>query len=231
MGPRYYKLGILAFSIGAVLLLATEVLHEDTSVYTTLNTHKSHIFGSIAGQSVDDATSQSLCPTCICSSLGSYLASTWISEPPTLNFLKSHKATERDFAKYLSHHVFLRSQSDPVAMPEQARTSLLNKYITCPDSLFSFSFKRLKLNLPTAYAFTRTSGHGRLGASEKRIRYLSRHADTIKEYYKLVEMEGYQDGVRASDRQLLWLVIEDDDHINPDIARWLLSSGIRELNL
>lgn len=241
MRLSYPRAGLLALAGLAIILLAAESLRRcvdvssgssPSSLFDLLPGPPGHQYKFLSSASSaqhslskDDGR---ICPTCDCLQTGSYLLSPWNQQIPTLDYLNSPQATKCDFARYLSHNLFVQSQIDPVPVPAASRLDLYNKFSSCPDTLFSFSFKRLKLHLPTAYAFTRTSRHGRLGAPEKRIRYLTRHAETIKEYYKLVETEGYLDGVPANDRQLLWLIIEDDDHINPEIARWLINSEIRE---
>lgn len=238
MGHRHQRAAIIALAGITALLLATEALRRGVagsnayipSTLSELNPLRHGQYRFLPVSSSRETTRRDdgrICPTCNCSETGSYLLSPWNGQLPTLDYLNSPHATKHDFAQYLSHHLFVQSQADPVPVPETSRIGLLNKFLACPDSLFSFSFTRIKLRLPTAYAFTRTSGHGRLGASDKRIRYLARHADTIKEYYRLVETEGYRDGTAAKDRQLLWIVIEDDDHINPEIAKWLIASEIR----
>lgn len=239
MGQRHKRACIFALGGLVLLCLACEALrrvigpaafasdylgtllplqHEQQSFLTTSKHNKKGDDGLI-------------CPNCNCSETGSYLVSPYVGPQPHVKFLQSPQATKRDFAQYLSHHLFVQARNDPVPVPDASRIALTNRFISCPDSLLSFSFSKLKLNLPTAYAFTRTSGHGRLGASDKRIRYLTRHAETIKEYYRLVEKEGYSDGKKAKDRQFLWMIIEDDDHINPEIASWLATSEIRELGI
>lgn len=241
MGYRHQRACIAALAALTVILVACEALRRGSSASGFENDNlgarlrdllplrheqqQSLLSSSKHGGKRDDGR---ICPTCNCSQTGSYLVSPYNSLLPHIKFLQSPQATKRDFAQYLSHHLFVLARNDPVPVPNASRIALTDKFITCPDSLLSFSFAKLKLNLPTAYAFTRTSGHGRLGATHKRIRYLTRHADTIKEYYQLVEKEGYADGKTAKDRQFLWVVIEDDDHINPDIADWLAATQIRE---
>ncbi|KAK9899152.1 glycosyltransferase family 43 protein [Cystobasidium minutum MCA 4210] len=239
MGQRHKRARIFALATIAFLCLACEVFrravgspdfaasylgprfsellplqHERQSFLTDSKKH---------GKNRNDGT---ICPTCNCSQPGSYLLSPYIGQQPHLKLLHSPQATKRDYARYLSHHLFVQARNDPVPVPDASRIALSDRFNSCPDALLSFSFSKLKPNLPTAYAFTRTSSHGRLGALDKRLRYFARHADTIKEYYQLVEKEGYADGKSAKDRQFLWMVIEDDDHINPDLAKWLEASEI-----
>lgn len=243
MGLRHQRVGLILLAGITVFLLGSEAFRRSVAGpadgYVSSNLSdllpsrlRQHSFLSSSksleyGAKLEDGQ---VCPTCNCEETASYLLSPWSGQLPTLDLLNSPQATKRDFAHYLSHNLFVQSQTDPIPVPDISRLEPYKKFSSCPDTLFSFSFKALKLHLPTAYAFTRTSRHGRLGAPEKRIRYLSRHAGTIKEFYELVRKEGYHDGVPAKDRQMLWLIIEDDDHINPEIAQWLLSSSIRTLD-
>lgn len=234
MGQRHLRAGLLALAGFTVLLLTSEALRRGATsalqtAYIGSARHEQHSFlSSSSPRHKQNDNDGRICPTCNCSEIGSYLISPFNGQLPSIDYLNSPQATKRDFAQFMSHHLFVQGRADPIPVPDTSRIALSNRFITCPDELLSFSFAQLQLHLPTAYAFTRTSGHGRLGASEKRIRYLTRHADTFKEYYELVEREGYGDGKTAKDRQFLWIVIEDDDHINPEIAQWLASSDIRE---
>lgn len=241
---RHQRIGLLVLAGVTLFLLGSEAFRRSAAgssdSYTASSSLSDLLPGRLRQHSFLSSSSSSLkhgstveegliCPTCKCDETGSYLLAPWTGQLPTLVLLNSPQAQKQDFAHYLFHNLFVRSQSDPVPVPDASRLDLYKKFTSCPDTLYSFSFNGLKLHLPTAYAFTRTSRHGRLGAPEKRIRYLTRHADTIKEFYQLVGKEGYHDGVPAKDRQLLWLIIEDDDHINPEIAQWLLASSIRAL--
>lgn len=233
MPPHLQRFALLAVSTVMVLLLVTEAIRRESIephaglVPSFMSLRRHQLFLGPGSGSAHNPDGK-VCPTCNCSEIGSFSSSPWAGNLPTLEHLWSRHATKADFARYLSHHILLSAQAEPLPVPDTSRMSLLQNFITCPDKLFSFSFDGLRMGLPTSYIFTRTGGKGRLGAAEKRLRYFRRHADTIREFHELAEKEGYYDGAKGEDKQLLWLIIEDDDHISPEIAQWLSTTGLRK---
>lgn len=170
-----------------------------------------------------------ICPSCNCSDFGSYALSSKHGNLPSLDRIYSGKSTPSEMAQYLATNIYMRSQADPTPMGDDIRAQMLSHFLTCPDKLFSYSFDGIQLRRPTSYIFTRVGGGDRLGTTQLRLKYLQRHADTMKEYNSMVEKEGFMDGLAAKDRQLLWIVVEDDEGIDTKTAKWLANSGIRKL--
>lgn len=104
---------------------------------------------------------------------------------------------------------------------------LLVNYFTNPDSLLAYSFKGLRLDTPTLYMYTRTGPGGKLANVEKRIKYFSRHVDTVRAYDDLIAEKGFLDGALPQDRQLIWIVVEDNAQIDSELAAYLKNTSIR----
>ncbi|CAD6583232.1 MAG: Beta-1,3-glucuronyltransferase 2 (Glucuronosyltransferase S) [Cyphobasidiales sp. Tagirdzhanova-0007] len=68
--------------------------------------------------------------------------------------------------------------------------------------------------------------YGRLGDIPTRLRYFKRHADTISQFLRHVKNEGYRDGAMYTDRQLIWLIAEDGDAIDPATLKLLRDTGL-----
>jgi hypothetical protein len=105
---------------------------------------------------------------------------------------------------------------------------LLVNYFTHPDSLLAYSVEGLRLDVPTLYMYTRSGPGGKLADPKLRIEYFSRHVDTVREFDELVAKRGYHDGVTATDRQLIWIVVEDNAQIEPQLAEYLKNTSIRK---
>ena len=173
-----------------------------------------------------------LCPECKCDKAGSYAESSSFTVPiPTLEKLRSLVKTSRSFndrslLRYLLHHIQLQSTLDGLYVPDEAISWLLTNHFTCPDNLIAFNFDGLKLDKPTSYIYTRTGPGGKLAKWEDRGRYMKRHVGVIKDYQDLVSAKGFWDGVKGDDRQLLWLVVEDEANLEPQMEVLLRDSGI-----
>lgn len=170
-----------------------------------------------------------ICPECDCSVPGYYSLSPRFSTPlPTLAETRKASATKRTIKRYLlseiSHYMWMH----PVFTPPTALAPLFQSFFTCPDNLIRLNFNGLEYGKPTTYMYTRTGDGGRLKANERRLRYFQRHIDTLIEYNRIVELEGFFDGAKAQDRQLIWILIEDGEHLNEDLNSLLSSTGLRE---
>ena len=160
---------------------------------------------------------------------GRYINSIHFGTPvPTLDRLQKGKVTKAEVAKYLLNNVILESNLNPVFLPDTARATLFSSYLSDPDSLLSFSFSSLRPLLPTMYLFTRTGSTGRLSGPGKRLRYMNRHISMLKDYQELVRTEGYGDGanIEMGERQLLWIVVEDEPHLETGLNTLLQQSKI-----
>ncbi|KAK9898578.1 glycosyltransferase family 43 protein [Cystobasidium minutum MCA 4210] len=168
-----------------------------------------------------------ICPECDCTIPGYYSLSPRFSSPlPSLDEARKPGATKRTIKRYLlseiSHYLWM----NPVFLPPTALAPLFQSFFTCPDNLIRLNFKGLEYGKPTTYMYTRTGDGGRLKANERRLRYFQRHIDTLKEYNRIVELEGFFDGAKAKDRQLIWILIEDNDHLNEDLNNLMNSTGL-----
>lgn len=105
---------------------------------------------------------------------------------------------------------------------------LLVNYFTHPDVLLAYSFKGLRLDTPTLYMYTRTGPGGKLADTTKRIKYFSRHVEAVRGYDELIAEKGFLDGVPPKNRQLLWVVVEDNAQIDLQLAEYLKNTSIRK---
>lgn len=177
-----------------------------------------------------------LCPECDCLVAGSYAASPSFAVPvPKLEPLRDQILSTRGAAfntrsvlRYLLHHIPLSSTLDGLFMKDSAISMLLTQQFTCPDALIAHNFTGLSLDKPTLWVYTRTGPAGRLRTWDKREPYMQRHVETIKQYNLLIEREGHLDGSKAQDKQLMWVLVEDDAGTEPGLETLLRESGIRE---
>ena len=175
-----------------------------------------------------------LCPDCDCLVAGAYAADPAFAVPVTrLDPLRERIKTTNSFhtrsvLRYLLHHIPLSSSIDGIFLKDTTIATLLTQQFTCPDSLISFNFTGLVLDRPTQYVYTRTGPAGRLKTWAQREPYMQRHVDTLHKFQELVEAEGYEHGVPADARQLMWVLVEDDSGTEPGLERLLRDSGIRK---
>jgi hypothetical protein len=173
-----------------------------------------------------------LCRECQCDVPGSYAASKAFSLPvPSIDELRSIITKKRTFntpalLRYLLRTLLLQTTLDGIFLSDNAISQLLANHFTCPDVLISYNFEGLELDKPTSYIFTRTGAGGKLPEWKDRGRYLGRQAKTINKFLDLVHYKGYADGAKADDRQLIWLVVEDDSKMEPQLELLLRDSGI-----
>lgn len=189
-----------------------------------------------------------ICPECNCSIPGFYSLSPRFSTPlPSLSDIRGinrkngiqttpplHKITKRTLKKYLiseiQHYMWLH----PIFTPPTALSPLFQTFFTCPDQLLRLNFNGLQFDKPTIYMYTRTGDGGRLKANERRLRYFQRHIDTLREYnlleeQRLLDADTYKDS--EEQRQLIWIIVEDAEHLNEQVDALLNSTGLRKLYL
>lgn len=170
-----------------------------------------------------------ICPECNCSVPGSYyLSPRFVAPIPSIADARRSSATKRTIKRHLLSEISLYLWINPVYLPPTALAPLYSTYFGCPDRLIRLNFDGLQHDKPTTYMYTRTGDGGRLKANERRLRYFQRHIDTLYAYNDLVAAEGFPDGAKAEERQLIWIVIEDGDHLNEDLNHLLNSTGLRE---
>ncbi|KAK9895947.1 glycosyltransferase family 43 protein [Cystobasidium minutum MCA 4210] len=175
-----------------------------------------------------------LCPDCDCTTPGAYANSPAFFTPiPKLETLRK-QISKNDgtnwnspgMLRYLLHKIQLHSVLEGLFLTDEAVAWLLTNQFTCPDMLISYNFTGLAMDKPTSYIYTRTGPGGKLAKWTDRAMYMERHVGVIHEYEDLVKEEGFLDGAKASDRQLLWLVVEDESQMEPGMEELLRASGI-----
>lgn len=132
-------------------------------------------------------------------------------------------------ARTLFHRIVIDNLLTPIFTSAAAVANLLQIALSCPDQLFSFDLTGLTPALPTMYVYTRTGATGRLGS--RRPRYFERHIASLHEYQAFVEEHVHKDGTPASARQLMWIVVEDADKLDPQLRQILQDSGIKHIYL
>jgi uncharacterized membrane protein len=176
-----------------------------------------------------------LCPDCDCTSPGAYANSPAFFTPiPALDTLRTQISKKSGtnwnspgMLRYLLHKIQLHSLLEGLFLTDEAVAWLLTNQFTCPDMLISYNFTGLVLDRPTSYIYTRTGPGGKLAKWADRAMYMERHVGVIHEYEDLVKKEGFLDGAKDDDRQLLWLVVEDESQMEPGMEELLRASGIR----
>lgn len=152
-----------------------------------------------------------ICTFCDCStSPPSYPASLLPARSPSSTADLGTFVRSRILATYCPH-VYA---SDSVAL------DALHRSRRDPESLFAWNLQRLDPAKPTLYLFTKTSPDCSKTGIE-RVAYLKRHADTIARHRANVTTRGFFDGVKAEERQTIWIVVEDAELIHEGVADML----------
>ena len=169
-----------------------------------------------------------ICSDCSCQN-GSYIASSdFIVD--SLATIQAMPSTPLDaagatlVARMLFHRIVIANLLTPIFTNATEVNHLMHSALSCPDSLFAFNLQGLVPNLPTIYPYTRTGLSGRLGT--RRAKYFDRHIASFREYQQFVEEHSHMDGTPASQRQMLWIVIEDGPTLDSELARLLAASEI-----
>lgn len=177
-----------------------------------------------------------ICRNCSCSRATNTasLLSDSFTPVPSVEALRSAIRRARSFnvaglAHFISRHVILRTAMEGVELESQAVSDILRTYYTCPDDQIAVNLGPLHLDRPTLYVYTRTSrGKGKVGGSwETRERYFDRHRRNMLAHLQAVRENGYFDGTAATDRQLLWVIVEDSATLDENLVIWLRSTTIR----
>ena len=229
---RFTPKNTLLLSVSALLfllLLSAGSQSGSVSLDSLRDTQIGGLLQNYIGPVQQPRNLESICPECNCTISGSFLLSPQWSQPiPTYEKVRSPRASKAAIKRYLINEISNYLWLHPHFLPEKALAPLFSQYFTCPDRLFSLNIDGLQCDKPTLYMYTRTGDGGRLKANEKRMKYFKRHAETITEYNALVEAEGFRDGLKAKDRQLIWIIIEDGDQINGTLDEIMRISGIRK---
>ena len=176
----------------------------------------------------------SVCKNCTCRT-GSYLKSKDFSVRSLESIKESvegrplTKADATAIGRTLYHRIILDNLLEPVFTPSDVVVKLFQGALSCPDKMFSYNLEGMNASTPTLYMFTRSGMGGRIGPI--RGKYFDRHAEAVHEYQSLVEEHGHRDGTPANQRQLIWLIIDDDNKLDDDLRERLQSSGINHLYL
>lgn len=199
-----------------------ESAREITASYTVLDVKKETLLShtpSHLGQRFQ------LCRSCNCSEPDSYagrgLSSSHLAQRPL--------SIESAVASVVEQHILLHGWYEPVFTYNQTLLDLYKQYLTCPDRSLALNLPSLRLDLPTMYLYTRTGPSSKLGNG--RELYMRLHAKNIKQHLDIVARDGYHDGVKGSARQVVWLVVEDNSFIDPNVDDLLYESGLSKLGL
>lgn len=171
-----------------------------------------------------------ICPDCNTSIPGSYLASPSFSTVniPTRNEVRRSKPNSPIVARYLLHHIVIEPVMHKIWLTWETAGKLLVNYFTHPDTLLAYNFNGLRQDTPTLYMYTRTGPGGKLADTTKRIKYFSRHVDAVRGYNELIAERGFLDETPTKDRQLIWIVVEDNAQIDLQLADYLKNTSIRK---
>ncbi|KAK9899153.1 glycosyltransferase family 43 protein [Cystobasidium minutum MCA 4210] len=171
-----------------------------------------------------------ICPSCndtVKEVTGSFAVAEDFSKVPlaTRDEVRSSRSSVASKKRYLLHHIVLQSVLERTWMNFESTTAMFSRYFTAPDNLLTLSLEGLELDKPTTYMYTRTGPGGKLHDIRNRVHHLSRHGETLQHFQELVETEGYFDGQPKASRQIIWIVIEDNAQIDPNVAAYLESTG------
>lgn len=128
-----------------------------------------------------------------------------------------------DLHEYI-HHLIRDSACQHVFTPIQAAANTLRRDLTPRTSLFGrrpmiyeTNLKSLRPGLPTQFVITKTGPRSKI--SKKRPEYFDRLTRAMRENLDAVKKNGYRDGTPAEERQMLWIIAEDNDVIDPDVLQ------------
>lgn len=132
--------------------------------------------------------------------------------------------------RHLERELLLKSWQEPVFMSNDSALGLYRNYLSRPDEMLSLSVNNLTIEKPTMYIYTRTGPSSKAG-QKGRYRGLADHGKSLWRHIRYTRERGFQDGTLASERQILWIVIEDNSRIDPQLTEVLQQSGIGKLFL
>lgn len=178
-----------------------------------------------------------ICAGCNHSNPGGFVMSPSFSAIPLLDreaarSLFQHSRQQAGGAllkRFLVQNIPLAATFSKAWMSSEQQNIMLNSYLTAPDQLLSYSFVGLQLDRPTAYLYTRTRGGEPYSAAQ--LAYFQAHHDTIKQHMVNVERDGYTDGSKADERQLLYIIVRDDSRLDSKVESFFKQRNIRECAL
>ena len=153
---------------------------------------------------------------------------------------------------YPAAHFISRAQAQRSDLPRLVRNAFLDiqcqqVYSTRLNSLRTmrsvtkdwstglvWDLSTLDLNKPTTYMFTKTvptstQSERNVKDNLERSAYMRRHVETIHKFQKKMETTWngkYEDGTSAQDRQIVWIIVEDNDTIDTGLAATLSDGNI-----
>lgn len=158
--------------------------------------------------------SEDMCSICDCSANPSTLQQDRVISHPSKSLLPAF--LQSTILNVQCLHIYAK---DPVALGMLRRTS------QTPDKMFQWDVSRLQPSLPTSFVFTKTSPTGKTGTL--RPGYIQRHVHTMLKHESLVAANRtYFDGVASSDRQLIWIIVEDGLVVDEEVAAVLAKSRL-----
>ena len=249
---------VLELLFGGTVLSSREALHDGSSSISGSATsgslsHIQHMLAeagrlavaqsraTLMGSSADIAATEYLdafdiCPSCNASVRGSFATSKSFVTVPLLERQDARTvfqevgqvAGRATLKRFLIHHIPLAASISGAWLLPSQQNIMLNSYFAAPDALLSYNFDGLSLDVPTAYIYTRTGG--KKLDSERRLAFFQMHHDTIRAFQDKIEREGYHNGARAQDRQLLYIIVRDESQIDPELDAFFRKAGLRALS-
>lgn len=166
-----------------------------------------------------------VCDICDCS-----------TSPPSLSSssFKSRDRSSRADLPGLVRNAVLDIQCHGVYSTHTKSLVSLRDLLKDPSSTVQWNLTGLDLNKPTSFMFTKTvptsvSSERNVHDNAERSGYMHRHVETIHKFHKKLQGEWkgkYEDGTLAQDRQILWIIVEDDHVIDPLLAATLAEGRI-----
>lgn len=149
--------------------------------------------------------------------------------PPSLpsSLFKPRRSMERSDLPTLVRNAILDVQCRQVYSTRNNAFVTVRDIVRDPSSALHWDLSRLEPHKPTSYLFTKTYPGSKTGA--ERAKYLDRHARTVHKFWSKMDKTWkgkYEDGTPARDRQIVWIIVEDDSNIDPKVAATLAEADI-----
>ena len=213
--------------------LALQGEYQLPSKYLNKLLQKDQSFLTITGSDAIALTSDiypslsNLCNICDCS-----------TDPPTYLAARSQKhsssSAQRSDLPQLVRNAILDIQCQQIYSTRLNSLMTIRSFSKDPSSVLTWDLSRLNLHIPTTYMFTKTvptttQSERNVKDNVERSGYMQRHAETIHRFGKKMETTWkghYEDGTPAKDRQIVWIIVEDNGTIDPTVAATLAEADI-----
>lgn len=165
-----------------------------------------------------------LCDICDCSSPGA-------PSLPASSF-KLRKDVKRSDLPDLVRHAILDIQCRHVYSTRNKAFVTLRDMIREPSAVMAWDLSKIDLGKPTSYMFTKTAPVSKVASL--RAQYLERHVKTMHLFDEKMANSAdaggwaghYEDGADAASRQTLWILAEDNNVIDQNVAAMLAEGDV-----